>query len=363
MNGPQSKRKSSKREDSRRLATYKVTNCKDSRQAISPGQRTAFVTFIEGNNSCEFGIVRLCALQLDSLYPNPKIPSVKSTLIRFAAKLGRDSIVASLLKGGADPTVFSCMCPDRQCDITVVEEIQGNSCNIIELGVNGASAELSLSINKQLSAIPKPLAVWLIHYMVTRRGQYLLLQEKFRNQIKQELFWKENSTQSNAAALVRLCKPKSECEICNSGRSDTEKNALKCVGKCSLICLDCSHICCEDCYWQKTVVWNDDGVEGGKDIICPICSAMEVPISENGGGQEESKTHQRQREYVRDERTIIQTKDSSRALYEILPKYENVGKHEKKSKFKALQRIEINKIQMGTTQVCVHIYVYIHRCI
>jgi hypothetical protein len=235
------------------------------------------------------------------------------------------------------------MCPDRQCDITVVEEIQGNSCNIIELGVNGASAELSLSVNKQLSTIPKPLAVWLIRYMVSRRGKYLLLQEKFRNQIKQELFWKDNSTQSNGAALVRLCEPKSECEICYSGRNDTEKNVLKCVGKCSLICLDCSHICCENCYWQKTVVWNDNGEEGGKDIICPICRSIEAPIIESREGQ-------RQREYVTDERTVIQTKDSSRALYEILPKYENMGKHEKKSKFKALPRVEINKIQMGTTQ-------------
>lgn len=166
MTGPVSKRKSSKREDSRRLATYKVINCKDARQSISPNQRSAFVSFIEGNNSCEFGIVRLCALQLDSLYPNPKIPSVKSTLIRFAAKLGRDSIVASLLKGGADPTVFSCMCSDKQCYVTIVEEIQGDSHNIIELGVNGAYPELSLSVNKQLSTIPKPLAVWLIRSMV-----------------------------------------------------------------------------------------------------------------------------------------------------------------------------------------------------
>jgi hypothetical protein len=146
-------------------------------------------------------------------------------LIRFAAKLGRDSIVASLLKGGADPTVFSCMCPDRQCDITVVEEIQGNSYNLIELGVNGASTELSLSINKQLSIIPKPLAVWLIRYMVTRRGKYIVLQDTYNRQIKQELFWKENKPQLNAAVLVRTCEPKSECEICFSGRYDTEKNA------------------------------------------------------------------------------------------------------------------------------------------
>lgn len=51
-----------------------------------------------------------------------------------------------------------------------------------------------------------------------------------------------------------------------------------------------------------------------------------------------------------DDAAAMQTKFFSRALYEILPKYENLGKHEKKLKFKALPRLEINKIQMGTTQ-------------
>ena len=105
-----SKKKSSKREDQRRLATYKVNNCNDSRLPISPAQLSAFVKHIEGNNCSQFGIVRLCTLQLDTLYPNPNQPSEKSTLIRFAAKLGRDAIVGALLRGGADPTVFSCNC-------------------------------------------------------------------------------------------------------------------------------------------------------------------------------------------------------------------------------------------------------------
>jgi uncharacterized Zn finger protein (UPF0148 family) len=77
-------------------------------------------------------------------------------------------------------------------------------------------------------------------------------------------------------------------------------------------------------------VWNDHGEEGGNDIICPICNLTEDPISENQT-EEKSKINQ----------------DSSRALYEILPKYENMGRHEKKMKFKALPRVEINKIQMG----------------
>ena len=108
------KKKSSKREEQRRIATYKVNNCKDSRLQITPGQLSAFVRSIEGNNGCQFGIVKLCGLDLDILYPNPNIPDDKSTLIRFAAKLGRDGIVASLLRGGADPTSFSCTC-EKNC--------------------------------------------------------------------------------------------------------------------------------------------------------------------------------------------------------------------------------------------------------
>jgi hypothetical protein len=97
------KKKSSKREDQRRLADYKVINCSNDRQPITKNELAAFVQAIEKNISCQFGVVRLCRLELDTLRPNPFKPGEKSNLIRFAAKLGRDSIVSSLLRGGTTP--------------------------------------------------------------------------------------------------------------------------------------------------------------------------------------------------------------------------------------------------------------------
>ena len=314
-----SKKKSSKREDQRRLATYKVNNCKSARIQISPAQLSAFVRHIEGNNCSQFGIVRLCSLELDNLYPNPRIPSEKSTLIRFAAKLGRDSIVAALIRGGADPTVFSCTCPDS---ISACNRLQVETKDISSLGSNGACPTLSATIRKELSTIPFPLAVWIFRNMIRMRGQYLLMKETFVRQKKQEQFWQKNHSDIEIAksSLIKpteslggntgpagrglqlicgLCSPFNSCREQNRSSSTSSSSPLtaisilnneqqqqeeqgdqpdqhhlylapkvihnsRCTGECSLLLMDhCNHIICESCFLQLAVVWN----QSGEDMI------------------------------------------------------------------------------------------------
>lgn len=270
-----SKKKSSRREDHRRLATYKVNNLQSARLRISSGQLSAFVRYIEGNNSCQFGIVRLCNLQLDTLHPNPNLPTEKSTLIRFAAKLGRDGIVASLMRGGADPTVFSCLC-------NTSSRISSESSSD---GVNGASELLSASVRKLLASIPSPLAVYVIRNMVLRRAKYVSLITSIARQKKQGEFWSRNDATENIPETGMTC------EVCNPSECTNQERRAKhpplCCGQCSLLVMEgCNHIICESCFWQCAVVWVAP-IEGkghvyvsgqgqGEDIICPVCTPSDL---------------------------------------------------------------------------------------
>jgi hypothetical protein len=264
-----SKKKSSRREDLRRLATYKVNNCQSARLRITSGQLSSFVRYIECNNSCQFGIVRLCTLQLDTLHPNPNLPAEKSTLIRFAAKLGRDGIVASLIRGGADPTAFSCLC---NTSTNMLSETSSE-------GVNGASELLSASVRKLLASIPSPLAVYIIRHMVLRRAKYVSLIASITRQKRQGEFWSKNEVTEN------IPRTGMTCEVCNpAGCTNSEKQIKHpplCCGQCSLLAMEgCNHIICESCFWQCAVVWVPP-IEGhisgkGEDIICPVCTPSET---------------------------------------------------------------------------------------
>lgn len=268
-----SKKKSSRREDHRRLATYKVNNCQSARLRITSGQLSAFVRYIEGNNSCQFGIVRLCTLQLDTLHPNPNLPIEKSTLIRFAAKLGRDGIVASLMRGGADPTAFSCLC-NTSTNVSLE-----NSSD----GVNGASELLSASVRKLLASIPSPLAVYIIRHMVLKRAKYVSLITSIARQKRQGEFWSKNEVTENIPGIGMTC------EICNPAECTNKERQIKhpplCRGQCSLLVMDgCNHIICESCFWQCAVVWvppigghvTGKGEGDGGDIVCPLCTPSET---------------------------------------------------------------------------------------
>jgi hypothetical protein len=262
-----SKKKSSRREDHRRLATYKVNNCQSARLRITSDQLSAFVRYIEGNDSCQFGIVRLCTLQLDTLHPNPNFPAEKSTLIRFAAKLGRDGIIASLIRGGADPTAFSCLC---KAATSILSETSSD-------GVNGASELLSASVRKLLATIPSPLAVYIIRQIVLRRAKYVSLVTSIAHQKRQGEFWSKNEVTKNIPGTGMTC------EECNPARCTNWERQIKhpplCCGQCSLLVMEgCNHIICESCFWQCAVVWVPPiEVEGhmsgrGEDIVCPVCT-------------------------------------------------------------------------------------------
>ena len=276
------KKKSSKREEQRRIATYKVNNCKASRLQITPGQLSAFVRSIEGNNGCQFGIVKLCGLDLDILYPNPNAPDDKSTLIRFAAKLGRDGIVASLLRGGADPTSFSCTC-EKNCTSFSLQETR-------KYGLNGACPLLSSAIMKKLKGIPLPLAVWIIRYIVRGKSVLPTNAKMSLRKLEQDRFWQQRLG-TDYDIPVTQTKPESVCGVCTSsvvdiGRSSGSSGSSDmlmshcspCTGQCSLLSLDsCNHVLCESCFWQRAVVWksptgnSEDSAGDTSDIICPIC--------------------------------------------------------------------------------------------
>lgn len=281
---PSPKKKSSKREEQRRIATYKVNNCKAARLQITPGQLSAFVRSIEGNNACQFGIVRLCGLDLDVLYPNPNVPYDKSTLIRFAAKLGRDGIVASLLRGGADPTSFSCTCSDIHTSSSAQE--------IKAFGLNGACPVLSSTVMKKLKTIPLPLAVWIICYLIRGKSTLATTAKSCSLQQEQKKFW-QRCLGTDYDIPVSQTIPESVCglcaSVCPSGTVDSSIGSLSndkiagrnavCTGPCSLLSMEgCNHVLCEGCYWQHAVVWapptdhTEDLVGDTSDIVCPICN-------------------------------------------------------------------------------------------
>jgi hypothetical protein len=282
---PSPKKKSSKREEQRRIATYKVNNCKAARLQITPGQLSAFVRSIEGNNACQFGIVRLCGLDLDVLYPNPNLPNDKSTLIRFAAKLGRDGIVASLLRGGADPTLFSCTCSDNHTTSSKQETRT--------FGLNGACPVLSSTVMKKLKTIPLPLAVWIIRYLIRGKSTLVTAAKNCSLQQEQKRFW-QRCLGTNYDIPITQNIPESVCGLCasvcassavdssSSGSLNSDKSIGRqsvCTGPCSLLSMEgCSHVLCEGCYWQYAVVWtpptdHTEDLDGDtSDVICPMCN-------------------------------------------------------------------------------------------
>lgn len=368
-----SKKRSSKREDDRRKATYKIINDIADRNSITPNQLAEFVRGIEKNNTCQFGIVLLSELSLDVLYQNPKLPSEQSTLIRFAGKLRRDAIIASLLKGGADCTVFSCSCHNNDCNVNrnmdssssssgVGSNNTNNDSSISSNGMNGANPLLSSHIRKQLSLLRKPLAVWIIRNMMQMRKLYLLRMDVSNKMKRQDLYWHEKKTELIDVNLEKHEEDNSTCEMCMYGenRNMNHSYVSLCKGRCSLLMAECNHIYCEACYWQYAVLWDSPGEDsdenGGEDICCPICkvnnnnlnAAMNVNTTTVQPYQSVSTTSPLP---LLNNLSPEQIKDQATVLFNLLPEYLhkilNTG-HDKKSKFTSMPRSALAKIQMGT---------------
>jgi len=327
MKAKQRKMGQSLRQDRRRFATFQLKNGLNIRRSITPSELAGFVLDIERSNVSAFGIVKLANLELDTLYKHPHRDEY-STMVRFAAHMGRDAIVSSLLVAGADPTVFGCRCSrgattgagdrdthddhddDDDTDLDIEEE-EGEETVPPDVD-NGANLLVSALVTPRISKVPKPLAVYFVRRLVEMKRVHGKLPPE-----PQHL----------------------RCQACTESIPD---DAEQCRGPCRLLALEpCAHghVVCEACYWLHAVVWEDRD-DGVADIVCPVC----VPPR------------------ARDERAVSssstptttmnvcpQVAAESRARYLLLPaNAEEVTGRTKRFHFQNMTRDQVARVLLGT---------------
>ena len=241
----QKKMSMSRRQDRRRLATFKINNGLAVRHIPTADEVLTFVKSIELNDVSKFGLVKLSNCVLDLLYTHPYRSEEQTTIIRFAALAQRDAIVSSLLVAQADPTVFCCQCSDSN-------DRYGPS--------NGCDPTVSLFVTERIRKLFKPLAVLFVRRLMDMK---LLFTQHVQSLDHQ------NDTSIN------------RCQACLLSEVEkTELNKGGCRGQCCLLLFEsCQHVLCEACYWMDAVVWEDHDDSKGDDIVCPVCKATSFSTS------------------------------------------------------------------------------------
>lgn len=348
------KMSNSKRQDRRRLTTFKLKNNLIIRRDPTASEVLAFVHDIEKNDVSKFGIVKLSRLELDNLYKHP-YRDEHSTIIRYAANMTREPIVSSLLIAGADPTVFSCICPP--C-------IGADDGDDRQLAANGANPYVAKIVMEKLTRLSKPLAVWFIRRLSDTKRSFAKMM------------------QSSVQSLTAFA-----CQSCSSRNEDDVEEWMaheRCNGRCSLLHFEhCHHVLCESCFWMCSVVWEDKNDCSAEDIHCPVCSKSG---NNNCSGNSDHSTSSKGDEGNRnissytsncaeltsaitnaDERTkkiqssvqlsspssasspsAPQVAIESKARYLLLPEVFDGSQRNKKEQFRAMKRQEVACIQLGS---------------
>ena len=241
----QKKMSMNRRQDRRRLATFKINNGLAVRHVPTSSEVVAFIQSIELNDVSKFGLVKLSNCVLDLLYTHPYREEDVITIIRLAALAKRDAIVNSLLVAQADPTVFCCQC-------SVSYDNYGPS--------NGCDPTVSLFVTERIRKIFKPLAVLFVRRLMD-------MKQLFTQHI-------QSSDRQHDASIT-------SCQACLLGKIEkTGQNKGGCHGKCCLLLFEsCQHVLCEACYWVHAVVWEDNDDSKGEDIVCPVCQTTSLSTS------------------------------------------------------------------------------------
>ncbi|KAI9205794.1 uncharacterized protein BJ171DRAFT_499617 [Polychytrium aggregatum] len=131
----------SKSQKERMQVQYKLLHSTDAleRLPLTREQLADLVHAIQKSNLAKFGLVKLSTLGLSLVH---EIESKPCTLLEYAAGMRRDSIVSSLLRAGADPTV-SADCPEGlfrgQLALALASVLPAFAVYIVCLAVQGAS--------------------------------------------------------------------------------------------------------------------------------------------------------------------------------------------------------------------------------
>ena len=242
----QKKMSMNRRQDRRRLATFKINNGLAVRHIPTAEEVATFIQSIELNDVSKFGLVKLSNCVLDFLYTHPYRETEVITIIRLAALAKRDAIVNSLLVAQADPTVFCC-----QCDVSSDTYIPSNGCD----------PTVSLFVSERIRKIFKPLSVLFVRRLMDMK-QSLTQHIQLLND------------QNNTSTL--------RCQACLLSEviEKSERNKGGCHGNCCLLLFEsCQHVLCEACYWMHAVVWDDYDDAKGEDIVCPVCKTTSLSSS------------------------------------------------------------------------------------
>ena len=328
MSAKQRKMAHSARQDRRRFATFQLKNGLNIRRPINRQELAGFVLDVERSNVSSFGIVKLAGLELNTLYKHPYRDEY-STMVRYAAHMGRDSIVSSLLVAGADPTIFHCRCGDGAsgsgcCSADNVEEGGGADGGKDEdedevdeeeqpEADNGANLFLSTLVSQRLSKLPKPLAVHFVRRLVEMKRAYCKL------------------------PLPGV----HHCQACTESIPD---DVEQCRGPCRLLALElCAHghVVCEACYWLHAVVW-DDVDDCATDINCPVCARSSPALSPAPPLTSTTTTPAMAT-------VCAQVAAESRMRYLLLPaSADEVTGRTKKFQFQAMTRDQVARVMLGS---------------
>jgi hypothetical protein len=177
------------------------------RVAMNAEQTSALLCAIENNQQAMFGLCHLASLDLNTVCSTSR---GALTLLEYAARLGRDAMVASLLRAGADPSVS-----------------QRAPSGLFVAG-SGTLAE-NVLLKRLWSESPAVAAYWVILISDARCRTFAA---------------------SSATSVA--------CAVC--GRDEAPL----------VLARPCAHTCCEQCLWMRII----DAPPFADPVFCPICGSV-----------------------------------------------------------------------------------------
>ena len=266
-----------KRQDLRKRLLYQVTYQTVDRVEPSLEMILKLASAIIGNQSSEFGVGKLYNIKLDGFYDFSSLFDSsrqwafgKMTLLRLACALGRDGIVAALIRAGADPNARPCIC-------TVISNSAANSIGsnvemstIVHNDTNNNSYNsciLGKQLRKKLKGVVPMFSVWIVRVVVQLRLQYLLEEVSERHAMMNEVICAPCVTENEDSGSLEDAGSSMIMECCCSSNAETAFALSSCTKRFCLFRFPvCHHIICESQFWHHILsILIADG------ISCPVC--------------------------------------------------------------------------------------------
>ena len=204
------RRGASKRQEQRKRAEFAVASDTAPRRPLSDGEIQSLLHAVAHNVLSKFGLVKLSGTQLDVLLPADEPELAAAPTLLRYAALRRRDGIVSGLLRAG-------------ADASV------HRCSC---ATSRASTRSTRGVRQRMCALRPSFAAWVVVELVRQRSE----------------------------ALTGCAE---RCHVCRDAG---------CL--CSLLRLDCGHVCCEVCWWNRTLLWEEEEDSEGAGVRCPLCAVQ-----------------------------------------------------------------------------------------